>query len=221
MSVFNFLKKKDKTIPQRKDYQDFIINLNMKTLVLFEEMAGKSFYSLDAEDFELLIYCSLVTNNNQKLTYPQFKIVMKNMDIASTLYTKCQKEMDFMTQFNKAQKDDTGTTTNDTSRISDIINLLIINYNVDINYVMEKMRLWEIAPMVRAIEEKAKADMTEKRFWTYLQILPHIDGKKVKSPEKLLPFPWEKETERENNLKFMDDNKDAIKAFFNKSKDNE
>jgi hypothetical protein len=68
------------------------------------------------------------------------------------------------------------------------------------------------------MEEKTKADMVEKRFWTYMQILPHIDGKKIKSPEKLLPFPWEKEQQKQESIRFMEDNRDAIKAFFNRNR---
>lgn len=212
-------KKKDKVIPQKKDFQDFNITLNMKTLMLYEDMSGKSFYNLDLEDFELLIYCSLVVNNEQKLTYSQFKLVMKNPEIAKTLYLKCQKEMDFMAQFNKASKTYAEEPTGEMGKISEIISVLIINYHMDASYVMEKLRLWELSTLVKAMEDKTKADMVEKRFWTYMQILPHIDGKKCKSPEKLLPFPWEKDTERQNSLKFMEDNKDAIKAFFNKNKE--
>ena len=212
-------KNKGKVIQQKKDFQDFNIILNMKTLMLFEEMSGKSFYNLDEQDFELLIYCSLVVNNDQKLTYSQFKLVMKHPEIAQSLYLKCQKEMDFMAQFNRGSKEYTAAPKEDMGKISEIISVLIINYNMDASYVMEKLRLWELSTLVKQMENKTKADMVEKRFWTYMQILPHIDGKKCKSPEKLLPFPWEKDTEKQNTMKFMEDNKDAIKAFFNKNKE--
>jgi len=219
MGIFSFWKKKEKVIPQRKDYQDFKIEINMKTLMLYEEMSGKSFYDLSAEDFEKLIYCSLIINNEQKITYTQFQLIMKNIDIARTLYSKCQKELDFIAQFQKADVEATNTDNEkEKNKISDIINSLILQFGIDINYVMEKMTLWELSPLVKAMDSKSKSDMVEKRFWTYLQICPHIDNKKVKGPEKLLPFPWEKETEKNSAMKFMDDNKDAINAFFNKNK---
>ena len=204
----------------KKDYQEFDIKLNMKTILLFEEMADKSFYDLNDEDLLLMVYCSLVVNNNQKLTYSRFKQVMENEKIAKTLLRKCQEEMDFMTQFEKKRQEKQNDNTSDekVDKLTSIINLLILQHGLDINYVMNEMRLWEIAPLVKSIDEKSKADMVEKRFWAYLNICPHIDSKKIKGPEQLLPFPWEKETKKQDALKFMEDNRDAIRAFFNKSK---
>lgn len=83
---------------------------------------------------------------------------------------------------------------------------------------MYDMRLWELAPLAKSMEEKGKIDLVEKRFWTYLNICPHIDSKKIKGPEDFLPFPWEKENKKNKSIKFMEDNKDAIIAFFNKNK---
>lgn len=202
------------------DYKDFKIDMNMKTLMLYEEMSGKSFYEVSIDDFEMLVYCAVVVNNQQNLTFPQFQLVMKNQKISRVLYEKCQRELDFITQFQREQKDKKEEK-GETGRITDIINTLILQYNVDINYVMKDMKLWELSPLVKAMDDKTKADMVDKRFWTYMNILPHIDGRKIKSPEKLLPFPWETEAKKQDSIKFMEDNQDAIKAFFNKNKDNE
>lgn len=201
------------------DYKNFKLNLNMKTLMLYEEMSGKSFYEVTPDDFEMLVYCAVVVNNNLNITFTQFQFVMKNQKISKTFYEKTQKELDFTTQFKREQKESEGNGT--TGRISDIINTLILQYNVDINYVMNDMKLWELPAMIKAMDEKTKADMIDKRFWTYMNILPHIDGKKCRTPEKLLPFPWETEAKKEDNIKFMEDNQDAIKAFFNRDKKDE
>lgn len=201
---------------KKMDYKEFNITLNMKSLMLFEQLSGKSFYNLTNEDLITLIYCSLVSNNNIKVTLGQFNLIMNNKKIARELMRKCQEELDFIAQFNKGKE--TGeTTTDETVRISEVVNTLILNYNIDINYVMNELRLWELPALTKGIDEKTKGDMAEKRFWTYMQILPHIDGRKVKGPEKLLPFPWEKDTMVNKELKFMEDNKDAIKAFFDKA----
>lgn len=202
------------------DYKDFKIDMNMKTLMLYEEMSGKSFYEVSIDDFEMLVYCAVVVNNQQNLTFSQFQLVMKNQKISRVLYEKCQRELDFITQFQREQKDKKEEK-GETGRITDIINTLILQYNVDVNYVMKDMKLWELSPLVKAMDDKTKADMVDKRFWTYMNILPHIDGRKIKSPEKLLPFPWETEAKKQDSIKFMEDNQDAIKAFFNKNKDNE
>ena len=203
----------------KKDYQEFKLKLNMKTILLYEEMSGKSFYEVDGEDIMLLVYCALVVNNDMAITKNHFDIIMKNEKIARELMTKCQSEMDFIQQFTKnysnteVAKDETPKD----NKISDIVHMIILQNNLDINYVMYEMRLWELAPLIKAIEEKTKADMVEKRFWSYLNICPHIDSKKIKGPEDILPFPWEKDNKKEAALKFMEDNNEAIKAFFNKN----
>lgn len=206
----------------KKDYQNINIVLNMKTILLFEQMADKSFYSITGEDFPLLIYCSLVTNNNYKITFSQFQIVMNNQKIMKELMRKCQEEFEFVSQFNPAKDiKDTPDNGDDAGKLTDIINALILNCHLDINYVMYDLKMWELSPLVKSLEEKTKSDMVEKRFWAYLNICPHIDSKKVKGPEQLLPFPWEKKEKDADRMKFMEENKDAIKAFFNKNKDNE
>ena len=204
----------------KKDYQDFKLKINMKTILLYEEMSGKSFYEVDGEDIMLLIYCALVVNNDLSITKNHFDIIMKNEKIARELMAKCQSELDFIQQFIKTDnkvKQETEEVEND-NKISNVVNMILLQNNLDMNYVMYEMRLWELAPLIKSIEEKTKADMVEKRFWAYLNICPHIDSKKIKGPEDILPFPWEKDNKKEAALKFMDDNNEAIKAFFNKNK---
>lgn len=204
----------------KKDYQDFKLKINMKTILLYEEMSGKSFYEVGGEDIMLLIYCSLVVNNDLSITKNHFDIIMKNEKIARELMTKCQSELDFIQQFIKTDdkvKQETEEVEKD-NKVSNVVNMILLQNNLDINYVMYEMRLWELAPLIKTIEEKTKVDMVEKRFWAYLNICPHIDSKKIKGPEDILPFPWEKDNKKEAALKFMDDNNEAIKAFFNKNK---
>lgn len=204
----------------KKDYQDFKLKINMKTILLYEEMSGKSFYEVGGEDIMLLIYCALVVNNDLSITKNHFDIIMKNEKIARELMAKCQSELDFIQQFIKTDnkvKQETEEVEKD-NKVSNIVNMILLQNNLDMNYVMYEMRLWELAPLIKSIEEKTKADMVEKRFWAYLNICPHIDSKKIKGPEDILPFPWEKDNKKEAALKFMDDNNEAIKAFFNKNK---
>jgi hypothetical protein len=204
----------------KKDYQEFKLKINMKTILLYEEMSGKSFYEVEGENVLLLIYCALVVNNDLNITYPHFQIIMKNEKIARELMAKCQSEMDFIQQFIKQDKtpEDGEVEVNKDNKISTVIHMLILQNHLDINYVMNDMRLWEIAPLIKSVEEKTKADLVEKRFWAYLNICPHIDSRKIKGAEDFLPFPWEKESKKEASLKFMEENKEAIMAFFNKDK---
>lgn len=201
----------------KQDYQNFEIKINMKTIMLFEQMADKSFYEMNDMDLMLLIYCSLVVNNNQKITYSRFETILQNEKIAKTLMRKCQEELDFITQMNKDENEPKEKDGDKVDKITSIINLLILNYNIDINYIMYEMRLWELSPLVKSLDEKTKADMVEKRFWAYLNICPHIDSKKVKTPEDLIPFPWEKDEKKTRQLKDLENNRFAIQNMIGKN----
>ena len=37
--------------------------------------------------------------------------------------------------------------------------------------------------------------MENDRFWAFWNILPHVNTKKLKKPQDLIRFPWEKEEE--------------------------
>lgn len=203
----------------KKDYQDFKLKINMKTILLYEEMSGKSFYEVGGEDIMLLIYCALVVNNDLSITKSHFDTIMKNEKIARELMAKSQSELDFIQQFIKTDNKVTQETeeVEKDNKVSNVVNMILLQNNLDMNYVMYEMRLWELAPLIKAIEEKTKADMVEKRFWAYLNICPHIDSKKIKGPEDILPFPWEKDNKKEAAMKFIETNNEAIKAFFNKN----
>lgn len=201
----------------KKDYQEFKIKINMKTILLYEEMSGRSFYVLEKGDFMLLIYCSLVVNNDVTITYPYFESIMSNEKICRELVAKCQAELDFIQQFQKEKTQEVVPEDTEVSKVSDIVNLLVLQYGIDINYVMLQMRPWELTTMMKSIEEKTKADMVEKRFWTYLNICPHIDSKKVKGPEQLIQFPWEKKEKEIKQNRDLENNRFAIKNMIGKN----
>ena len=56
---------------------------------------------------------------------------------------------------------------------------------------MYDMEEWEISYYYRMMRDMDRDRLTEERLWTYLTILPHV-GKKLGSPQKMLPFEWEK-----------------------------
>ena len=82
---------------------------------------------------------------------------------------------------------------------------------------MYEMELWEIEPFFKWTEESQKDKWERERLWTYLNIMPHIDSKKCKSPDKLFPFPWEKEEHKKKAEQELKNNEYAIKNMIGKS----
>ena len=62
------------------------------------------------------------------------------------------------------------------------------------------MKLFEISDYLKAIDDFKKEKMESERLWTFYTILPHIDQKKVKSPQDMFPFRGSR-TNRERQAK--------------------
>ena len=86
--------------------------------------------------------------------------------------------------------------------------------NLDINYVLNEMHYSEIDSYIKYRDDKNKNRLEEKRLFTYLTIMPHINAKKLTVSE-LLPFSWEKEEKEKEGLKVIDTHKDKLKNFMN------
>ena len=70
---------------------------------------------------------------------------------------------------------------------------LFNTFGLDAHFVLYEMKLFEIGDYLKAIDEHKKEQMERDRLWTFYTILPHVDHKKLKKPQDLMPFPWEKE----------------------------
>lgn len=223
-------KKKDKEedvieiiVPQPKmDFSDIKFEMNIKSICYFEKMINGSFYSFNEDMIFQLIYAIFITNNPSKnITFDAFMFLMQREDIAQYFlksFTDCTsiiKQLDKM-----KEKCDDGSHSDmelGEKTITDYATTLIINYGVDANYVMYKMGIWELLPFYEAVDTKVKHDMQMDRFWTYIKVCPHIDTKKVKTPEQLIPFEWEKELIKERKDKELKNNMYAIKNMIGKS----
>jgi hypothetical protein len=78
--------------------------------------------------------------------------------------------------------------------MGDIAARLIVMGGMDARYVMREMTVEDMLMFVKALDDKQRQEAESQRLWTYLSMLPHVDGKKLNTPQKLLMFPWEVET---------------------------
>ena len=92
--------------------------------------------------------------------------------------------------------------------------ILVMDCNLDINYVLNEMHYSEIDSYIKYRDDKNKNRLEEKRLFTYLTIMPHINSKKL-SVNELLPFSWEKEEKEKEGLKVIDTHKDKLHQFMN------
>lgn len=174
------------------------IALNIKSCCMYEQIFDKNFLKMnEAEDVLELMYCCVVVNNpTLMMTYDTFKVFVEDSKVAKWLEKEYRKISEFNAQIKKKEPEvDAGVEKEEEAQeltMTDIASTLIVKYGIDPHYVMFEMELWEIQAYLTAADVQRKAELVERRFWTYLTIAPHIDSKKIKKPEDLVPFEWEK-----------------------------
>lgn len=222
---WNKLFKKHKKVEEKFDFKNYDLKLDVKTICFFEKISKKSFFNFIDEDIPYLIYASFVSNNKINMTFQSFCFLLENEEISKWILQKFKDLFSIIQQFNELNDDNTNTNENENTNsisMTDIATSLIINYGVDASYVMHNMDIWEITSLFQAAENKEHRRLEEERLFTYLNILPHVDVRKLRSPEKLLPFTWEKENKPENRMekdkKYIDD---FIEFWKEKEKENE
>lgn len=184
-----------------KDIGTSRLKLTVKSIIRFEQLSGKQFTKMDygiEEDMKMLLYCM----SDMLVTYNAYSIALRSKKNAKQQLYDFRKSYEVSAQFQKK-----GTGEADTSEyyFSDLVNMLIAQ-GIDPNYLLNDMEICDIEGLVKAVDEKKRQDMQERRLWTYFTVMPHINTKKTKlTPEKMYAFPWEEgrlriEAEREKSM---------------------
>ena len=194
------------------------IKLNLKSIIAFENFTNKSFNEIDytSDDFIKLLYCCVLNNNKEIFTYDEFLEVVENKIISNEITDKFQKEIKLIEQFNNKKTEEIIEEKSDekheTTFIKDVVAMLVVSAGISIDYVMNEMKLNEIYLFMTAYNEKVKQEMEQNRLWCYMSMLPHIDGRKLNSPVKLYPFPWEEIVEEKIEKITQNEFDEAMKA---------
>ena len=183
--------------------------LNIRSIIIAEKLLHKSFgkFDLNSEsDLQVITYAMVAANNDETLTLEMFGKLNKNRKLWAEIMNQVKYEFEYMGQFNEA-----GEVDNDTDICVTDLAVSMILSGIDAHFVYD-MRTTDIADFLKGIEDNKREQMEQDRFWTYLKILPHVDGKKLKSPEDLITFPWE----AKHKQKLRDDEFERAKANFEK-----
>lgn len=201
------------------------MKLTMRAICLYEQLSDKSFYKVETKDDILtLVYAMFISQSHHNISLDVFKNLMDDKSVSKEVLKQYMDTMAFYEQFNKKEQVEEKELQEDKEppKLSDAIYYLI-GKGVDIKYVMDELELWQITPLITAINEREKSEMEKDRLWTFLRIAytPFIDTKKLKSPSQIFEFPWE---EDEKKHKQQDDYKKkeaAIRALLGLDKEEE
>jgi hypothetical protein len=226
--MWNYIKKlfkkkeviEDKPKKIKMDFSNVNFKFNIKSICAFEKLIDKSFFEMADEDIFYLLYAIYITNNPDKpIKQSTFFMMLENKEITKWMITQYSLITEMCEQF-KNNSDDEKKSTNDEpikARIMDYASTLIIEYGINPHYVMYEMDIWELSEYFNAIDTKLKKDAINDRFWAYVNVMPHIDTKKCKSPQHLVPFEWEKESIKKKQESELKNNMHAINNMIGKS----
>lgn len=204
---------------------DYTLKLNIKSIVLYERLTNESFslFKPDVERVIPLLYCMLVANNDFTSTYEDaVEFLFSDEKFLSDLTKKLESLLKFQSQFSTTNfyQEEIEEFKEEIKKdkpekpvfVSQLIPILVSDCGLSIEYVMNEMHYSEIDLYIHYKDEKYKAEMEDKRFWTYLSMLPHIDSKKCKI-ENLIEFPWEKDKKKKEGLKAIERDRKKFEEF--------
>lgn len=194
------------------------VKLTILSIIRTEQILNKPFSDLDyksEDDLTALLYCCLLCSNEEAFTLETFKSMCKNGKFLSRLMKNFEKESKCLTQFQEKQEKGNGNSAVEEPYIRDIVASLIVDAGIDAEYLLNKASIYDIPMYTKAYDKKVKQDMEKSRFWTYLNIMPHIDTKKCKSPQDMFPFDWEKEAIRIDLEKDAALREETLRKFMN------
>ncbi len=201
------------------------VKLNIKSIIAYEQLTGKSFYQIDyenTEDILKLMYCVVLENNKEIFLYDEFLSILNNENIASEISIKFKRMYQLIEQFvkesQKLELENNSIESDEKQEIvymKDIAGLLIVQCGINANYVMNEMNINEISIYTTAYNNKNKTNMEKERLWCFMSILPHISGNKINTPQQFYPFPWEQAIIEKENKKYENTVEELDEIFKN------
>jgi hypothetical protein len=187
--------------------------LNLQAIRVAERLLKKPFGEFDLTDEEIiltLMYAMVSENNDEVMTFDQFKSILNMGKIGIKVQRAVSDEMAYIDQF----KEEVSDKEEKAPYMGDLAALLI-TFGLDAHFVLYEMKLFEIGDYIKAIDEHKKEQMERDRMNTFYAILPHVDHKKIKKPQDIYPFPWELEQLEKDALEQLEKDKDMFNKFMN------
>ena len=185
--------------------------LNLQAIRVAERLLKKPFGEFDLSDEETvltLMYAMVSENNDEVMTFDQFKSILDMGKIGIKVQRAVSDEMAYIDQF-KEEVSDKG----EKAPYMGDLAALLITFGLDAHFVLYEMKLFEMGDYLKAIDEHKKEQMERDRLWTFYTILPHVDHKKLRKPQDLMPFPWEKDQIEKDALEQLKKDEEMFNKF--------
>ena len=196
--------------------------ITVRDLLRYERLLGHSIFA-DEPDGATLIYCTTPEAYTRYTLEEWSRTTLGASAFMAREAKELARELSALQQYsqqptaNSQELTDSQPTANGQQprALTDVVTELLTEGVVPADYLLERAELWELTIYIEATQRKRQQRLERQRLWSYMGLLPHIDSKKIKRPEDLIPFSWDEETRpaHRTDEDTTDWNEARLKAF--------
>ncbi|WP_281674308.1 hypothetical protein [Porphyromonas asaccharolytica] len=170
--------------------------ITIRDLLRYERLLGRSIFA-DEPDGATLIYCT-TTEAYTRYTLDEWSRTTLGASVFMAKEAKeLARELASLQQYSgldtRDERSEVRDEKSEVRTLTDVVTELLTEGVVPADYLLERAELWELTIYIEATQRKRQQRLERQRLWSYMGLLPHIDSKKIKRPEDLIPFSWDEE----------------------------
>lgn len=176
--------------------QDYKLKYTLRALFIYEQITGKAFELKTITDEYLFFYCVLMANNpDSSLTFEELiEAIDEDMGIMVEFQNFLKKELEkqqlFITNNTDAKKKVLTT--------KEIYSALVIEGRLDPEYVLDKMQMYELEPLISNLHRKDRNSWEQARMIAY--VIAQCNSTKKLKPTDIMQFTWDSDTTGETSI---------------------
>lgn len=195
--------------------------ITVRDLLRYERLLGRSIFA-DEPDGATLIYCTTpeaytryTLEEWSRTTLGASAFMAKEAKELARELASLQQYSGLDTRGERLEARDERPEAREVRTLTDVVTELLTEGVVSADYLLERAELWELTIYIDATQRKRQQRLERERLWSYMGLLPHIDSKKIKRPEDLIPFSWDKDARpaHRTDEDTTDWNEARLKAF--------
>lgn len=175
--------------------QDYKLKYTLRALFIYEQITGKAFELKTITDEYLFFYCVLMANNpDSSLTFEELiEAIDEDMGIMVEFQNFLKKELEKQQLFitNNADAKKVLTT-------KEIYSALVIEGGLDPEYVLDKMQMYELEPLISNLHRKDRNSWEQARMIAY--VIAQCNSTKKLKPTDIMQFTWDSDTTGETSI---------------------
>ena len=176
--------------------QDYKLKYTLRALFIYEQITGKAFELKTITDEYLFFYCVLMANNpDSSLTFEELiEAIDEDMGIMVEFQNFLKKELEKQQLFitNNADAEKKVLTT------KEIYSALVIEGGLDPEYVLDKMQMYELEPLISNLHRKDRNSWEQARMIAY--VIAQCNSTKKLKPTDIMQFTWDSDTTGETSI---------------------